>query len=182
MVDIVKGGGGVPPQTSPGWANFPIMIGMYAIIWRCHSMCTLWSRLSAIFLHILSNTHYHQSFQGFSADKHPEPYTEIWECCLSKQPSHCTLTIFVHSTVALIYLNGICDTWGGMHSQACYWFSIGFKKMVCTGATCYWFLALIWFYKTRGFLSLEHYNRVPHCPKFFLFILTIIFSQYSKTY
>jgi hypothetical protein len=45
-----------------------------------------------------------------------------------------------------------------MHSQASYWFSIGFKQMVCTVATCYWFLALLWFYKTRSFLSLEHYN------------------------
>jgi len=71
---------------------------------------------------------------------------------------------------------------GGMHSQVSYWFSIGFKQMVCTVATCYWFLVLLWFYKTRSFLSLEHYNRVPHCPKFFLFILTIIFSQYSRTY
>jgi len=42
---------------------------------------------------------------------------------------------------------------GGMHSQASYWFSIGFKQMVCTVATCYWFLALLWFYKTRSFLS-----------------------------
>jgi hypothetical protein len=73
-------------------------------------------------------------------------------------------------------------TRGGMHSQASYWFSIGFKQMVCTVATCYWFLALLWFNKTRSFLFLEHYNRVPHCPKFFPFILTIIFSQYSGTY
>ncbi len=65
-----------------------------------------------------------------------------------------------------------------MHSQASYWFSIGFKQKVCTVATCYWFLVLLWFYKTQSFLSLEHYNRVPHCPKFFPFILTIIFSQY----
>jgi hypothetical protein len=35
-----------------------------------------------------------------------------------------------------------------LHSQASYWFSIGFKQMVCTVATCYWFLALLWFYKT----------------------------------
>ncbi len=73
-------------------------------------------------------------------------------------------------------------TRGGMHSQASYWFSIGFKQMVCTVATCYWFLVLLWFYKTRSFLSLEHYNRVPHCPKFFSILLTIIFSQYSGTY
>jgi hypothetical protein len=39
------------------------------------------------------------------------------------------------------------ETRGGMHSQASYWFSIGFKQMVCTVATCYWFLALLWFYK-----------------------------------
>ncbi len=73
---------------------------------------------------------------------------------------------------------------GGMHSQASYWVSIGFKQMVCTVATCYWFLAPLWFSKTRSFLSLEHYNRVrvPYCPKFFLFILTIIFSHYSGTY
>ena len=45
-------------------------------------------------------------------------------------------------------------TRGGMHSQASYWFSIGFKQMVCTVATCYWILALLWFYKTRSFLSL----------------------------
>jgi hypothetical protein len=32
--------------------------------------------------------------------------------------------------------------------------AIGFKQMVCTVATCYWFLALLWFYKTRSFLSL----------------------------
>ncbi len=70
-----------------------------------------------------------------------------------------------------------CGSRGGMHSQASYWFSIGFKQMVCTVATCYWFLVLLWFYKTQSFLSLEHYNRVPHCPKFFLFILTIIFSH-----
>jgi hypothetical protein len=37
---------------------------------------------------------------------------------------------------------------GGMHCQASYWFSIGFKQMVCTVSTCYWFLALLWFYKT----------------------------------
>jgi hypothetical protein len=49
---------------------------------------------------------------------------------------------------------------GGMHSQASYWFSIGFKQMVCTVTTCYWFLALLWFYKTRSFLSIEPYNSV----------------------
>jgi hypothetical protein len=26
---------------------------------------------------------------------------------------------------------------GGMHSQDSYWFSIGFKQMVCTVANCY---------------------------------------------
>jgi hypothetical protein len=62
-----------------------------------------------------------------------------------------------------------------MHSQASYWVSIGFKQMVCTVSTCNWFLALLWFYKTQSFLSLEHYNRVPHCSKCFPFILTIIF-------
>jgi hypothetical protein len=31
--------------------------------------------------------------------------------------------------------------------------AIGFKQMLCTVATCYWFLALLWFYKTRSFLS-----------------------------
>ncbi len=31
--------------------------------------------------------------------------------------------------------------------------AIGFKQMLCTVVTCYWFLALLWFYKTRSFLS-----------------------------
>jgi hypothetical protein len=64
-----------------------------------------------------------------------------------------------------------------MHSQASYWFSIGSKQMVCTVATCYWFLTLLWFYKTRSFLSLEHYDRVPQCPKFFPFILKVVTSE-----
>jgi hypothetical protein len=29
----------------------------------------------------------------------------------------------------------------------------GFKQMLCTVATCYWFLTLLWFYKTRSILS-----------------------------
>jgi hypothetical protein len=61
-----------------------------------------------------------------------------------------------------------------MHSQASYWFSIGFKQMVCTVATCYWFLALLWFYETRSFLSLENYNRGPSLPK--------VFSIYINNY
>ncbi len=82
-----------------------------------------------------------------------------------------------------LYFSGpFLPSCGGMHSQASYWFSIGFKQMVCTVATCYCFLALLWFYKTRSFLSLEHFNRAPHCPKLFPFIITIIFSQYSGTY
>jgi hypothetical protein len=44
---------------------------------------------------------------------------------------------------------------GGMHSQASYWFSIGFKQMVCTVATCYWFLALLWFTKPEAFFPLN---------------------------
>ncbi len=44
--------------------------------------------------------------------------------------------------------------WGGMHSQASYWFSIGFKQMVCTVATCYWFLA-IGFTKPEAFFPLN---------------------------
>jgi hypothetical protein len=31
--------------------------------------------------------------------------------------------------------------------------AIGFMQMLCTVATCFWFLALLWFYKTRSFLS-----------------------------
>ncbi len=62
---------------------------------------------------------------------------------------------------------------GGMHSQASYWFSIGFKQMVCTVATCYWYLALLWFYKTWSFLSVVEGGYITTgslLPKFFFYL------------
>ncbi len=44
---------------------------------------------------------------------------------------------------------------GGMHSQASYWFSIGFKQMVCTVATCNWFLRCFGFTKPEAFFPLN---------------------------
>ncbi len=52
-------------------------------------------------------------------------------------------------------LSCCCASWGGMHSQASHWLSIGFKQMVCTVATCYWFLVLLWFYKPEAFFPLN---------------------------
>jgi hypothetical protein len=65
---------------------------------------------------------------------------------------HCFVCRPSDSTVSVDAIAGI-ESRGGMHSKASYWFSIGFKQMVCTVATCYWFLALLWFFKTRSFLS-----------------------------
>jgi hypothetical protein len=116
---------------------------------------------------------------------------QLQQLCSSPcQPARCLPSTATHPGHHCFSLPSGCETiatvfrYGEfLHCQRWYaQFSIGFRQMVCTVATWYWFLALLWFYKTRSFLSLEHYNRVPHCPKFFLFILTIIFSQYSGTY
>ena len=38
--------------------------------------------------------------------------------------------------------------------------SIGFRQMLCTVASCYWFYQLLWFYKTNRFLSLRKWGFV----------------------
>jgi hypothetical protein len=64
-----------------------------------------------------------------------------------------------------------------MHSQASYWFYIGFKQMVCTVATYYWFLALLWFFEAQSFLSVVERRYITTGS-----LLAQVFSIYINNY